>query len=478
VTIKQNVMHGIRWGAGSKYAGQLITWVMTIYVMRLLTPNDYGLVSMAGVIVAFAMLISELGVGAAIIQTKELDDMIIRQSFSYIALVCFLLFVVVYLSAPLFVLLYREPRLLLIIRLESIQFIAFMFYVIPVSLLSRHMKFKELALVELAGNIGGGVMVLLCALQGLGAISLVLGHIVIILIKTVGVNIIQPVISKPTSSLKNIGTLIHFGRKVTFSRVLWFIYSQADIIIVGKILGGDALGFYSVGMNLASIPLDRTSGILSQVAFPAYSSLQNDPQLASTHFYKAVRLVAFLFVPLLWGMSSLGEEAFMVVLGPRWEMAVTPFRLICLVVPVRMISAMVSPFVDAMGRPDLTFKSVIVAVIVMPLGFLVGSRLGITGVCLAWVLLFPMVFLFNLFQIFGNIKLRIADMFNATKRSCLAGAVMYVSVVSLKSYILHGLNLYLVLAAGIMTGILVYLGLSRMINKSCFQEIFALVKRK
>jgi teichuronic acid exporter len=476
MNIKQNILHSVKWSAGSKYFGQLITWAITIYVMRLLSPSDYGLVSMAGVFVGFAMLLSELGIGPALIQSRELDENILRQSLSVVIILCSSLFTIVYISAPFIAIYYAEPRLINIVRIMAIQFIIMIFYVIPQSLLSRELRFKEISLIDLCGNVVGGIVTLILAFCNFGAISLVLGPFTMMVVRTIGVNFVRPVLNIPTLTLKNIRPLIGYGQKVTLSRFLWFIFTQVDIFIIGKMLGKDLLGYYSIALLLATIPLEKTSGILTQVAFPAYSTLQHDKSKAAQYFVKTVRIVTFLFIPLMWGMSSLGHEIISTFLGPRWNMAIIPFQIIALIVPLRMISSMMQPLLDGIGRPDLSLVNLLAGCVVMPLGFYVGSYWGIVGISLAWLVLFPVVFICNLYTTLSCIGLRFGDIYAATRNAVFSGICMYGAIYLLKNYMLDGWNIYFTMALCFMVGISVYLGMMFVVSRKAVEEVFYIFK--
>ncbi|WP_336511698.1 oligosaccharide flippase family protein [Candidatus Accumulibacter phosphatis] len=117
-----------------------------------------------------------------------------------------------------------------------------------------------------------------------------------------------------------------------------FFYSQADMFVAGKLLGKEALGFYSVAMHLASLPVQKVSGILNQVAFPAFSKIQNDSATVKLHVLKSVRILSFLSFPVLWGISSIAPEIVQLLLGPKWEPAILPLQILPMIMPLRMIS--------------------------------------------------------------------------------------------------------------------------------------------
>ena len=138
----------------------------------------------------------------------------------------------------------------------------------------------------------------------------------------------------------------------------WGPRAQADVFIAGKFLGKDLLGVYSVAMQLASLPVQRVTAIVSQVAFPVFARIQDDPALAGQHLIKGVRLLSFLAFPMLWGISSIASEIVTVLLGAKWESAIVPLRIIALVMPLMIVVPVVSTVVQSLGRGDVIVRNV------------------------------------------------------------------------------------------------------------------------
>jgi teichuronic acid exporter len=474
--LRQKVLSGLRWSAAGKFSGQLISWAITIIVMRLLTPGDYGLMAMAGVFIAFLFLLNELGLGAALIQRQEMNETILRQTFGMLLVINLCLFLTLLFTAPLIASFFNEQRVVPIIRLLSTQFIMMPFTIIPQSLLIREMDFKGISIVEFISALAGSGVTLSLALNGFGVWSLVWGSMAIIMSRTIGLNIISAYLHFPILSIRGMAKAITFGGYVTISRVLWFFYTQADIFIIGKLLGKEMLGFYSVAMNLSSLPMEKVSGIINQVAFPAFSSIQTESQKVRANFLKGVRVMSFLAFPVLWGMSSVAPELVAVLLGDKWKLAVVPFQLLSLVIPIRMVSSLISSATLGLGRPDIDFFNLLLASVVIPMGILIGVHWGLFGVSLAWVILYPLVFLRYLSRVVPVIKIRILDVLTAMAPPITAALVMYLTVIGIKMFLGADVKSIGHLALLIIGGSMVYVGLIVSFNRDGFREVLNLVR--
>jgi O-antigen/teichoic acid export membrane protein len=259
--------------------------------------------------------------------------------------------------------------------------------------------------------------------------------------------------------------------------ILWYLYSNAAATtIIGKTLGKEVLGIYTVGFYLACLPMEKVSGIINSVAFPAFSSIQNDVQLAGSHFLKAVRIISFISFPVFFGISSTADEIVAIFLGPKWLAAALPIQLIALTVPLRMIRNLLSPAANGMGRTDITLRIEIVAVIAIPVAFWAGSYHGLLGMCLVWVTVFPLVVLANLAQFVGLFGIRVMDVLRMMLKPFLAGVVMFAAVALAKSALGVDISMILKLALLCTVGAAVYGAFAWAIDRPIIREVMHLAK--
>jgi teichuronic acid exporter len=209
-------------------------------------------------------------------------------------------------------------------------------------------------------------------------------------------------------------------------------------------------------MHLATLPMQRVSAILNQVAFPAFARYQHDRELVAAQLLKALGMIGFFSFPVLWGMSSVARELVAVVLGSGWDAAVLPLQILTLVMPFRTLVGFLPSITDALGRPDVGLKNVILGCITMPLAFYVGTRWGIAGVALAWVVVYPFVLLVNVHRMLGVVGLRMALVAKKIAPSVLSAAGMYAAVYGMQRVCAEMPDRRVALLAEIGTGALVY----------------------
>lgn len=477
MSLRNQVMSGLRWSMAGRLMSQLISWGLTLVVFRLLQPSDYGLLSMATLIVGFLQLMAEVGLGVAVVQARTIETPQLRQIYGVVLLINSTLFATLFLVAPLVADFFTEPKLVSVVQCLALQFIALAFTVIPKALLERAMDFKKTSLIELVVTVLGGVLTLFLAYHGSGVWALVWGTLLTVFGRALVLNVVAPFAYWPSFSMTGMRRYLFFGGNVTADRMLWFFYSQADTLLVGKLLGKDALGIYSVSMHLATLPVQRIAGIINQVAMPAFAKVQHEQDLAASHFLKAVRLMCVVVCPVMFGMSSVAPELIQLVLGKHWNEAILPFQLLTLMMPIRMVAGLIPPVAHGMGRPDISLKNLMLASVVMPLAFYIASRWGLVGMSAAWVACFPLIFISNLRRAMPLLGLPVTAVLRAMLKPALCAAIMFLAVIFAKLAIPLPVHASLLLPLLIALGVLVYLAATWLLNRSAIDEALRLLRK-
>jgi O-antigen/teichoic acid export membrane protein len=476
VSLRQQVLSGLFWTGGGRLLGQIVNWSITLVVIRLLSPADYGLLAMATLFLSFLLMFAEAGLGPALVQARELDETMLRSTLGAVIVIDCALFLILVAAAPVIAGFFEEPRLVSIIRVLAVQILLSMFGTIPTAMLSRALDFKRPSIVGLASSVLGSLTTLALALAGYGVWALVVGNLAAQVCSVAALNALSPFARWPDFSMKGARTLIDFGWRVTTGRTLWFLYSQADIVIAGKLLGKELLGVYSVSMHLASLPVQKVSSILNQVAFPAFASLRENRAAVAANLLKTIRLVGFVGFPITWGLASVSQEAVHVLLGEKWEGATVPLRLIALVMPFRILSTLLPSATDGIGRADVAMTNVFVACLVMPLAFFIGCQWGIVGLSIAWVVAYPLVVLQNVHRTAQAIDMSMGSVWSAAARPLAASAMIYAGVTALRTALPPALPEATKLSVLISCGFVIYIAVSWVVNRSGIAELRDLIR--
>jgi O-antigen/teichoic acid export membrane protein len=471
--VGRRALSGLKWNAAARLAGQLLNWAVTLVVIRLLTPADYGLMSMTIVFVGFLGIFSDLGLGLSVVQSKDLDEQLLRKIYGMVLVSHVALFALLFAAAPLVAAFFGDPQLVPLVQVISTQFALSAVSWVPGAMMTRQLRFRALSIIEFVSFATSALVTLLLALHGAGVWALVLGSFSKMLSRIVLINFACRVHFKPSFDFRGLGKALSFGGLSTLNGVLWHLFSQIDALILGKIAGKEALGIYTVAMQLATLPLSKVLSVVQPIAFPTFSRLQHDLPRVANAVLRAVRAAMLIAFPVFFGLSAVAPELVTVVLGHKWQAALIPLQLLPLVMPVRMTAGLVSPAVNGIGRPDIVVRNSATALTVMATGFCVGSYWGVLGVSLAWLILYPLTMIFNFKRSLAVLSLTRMDILRAMARPFGAAVAMYAMVFSARAALPPGLPQSVQLALLIGVGAVTYAALTVSFNRD---ELRALVR--
>lgn len=468
MNLRAQILSGFRWTASVRVASQLITWAITLVVIRLLSPSDYGLLAMATVFVALLSMLSDLGLGQALVQGAEVTDEALRRVFAAVLVVDVALAALLVIAAPLIAGVFSEPAVIPVVRVLSIQFLIAAFGVVPDALLQRRMEFRVRSLIDLAAAVIGACSTLALAVMGKGVWALVAGSLAAQLTRSLGLNWVAPFLQRPEFSARGLRAHLRFGGHLTLTQVLWFVLSQADLFIAGRWLGKEALGVYSTAMHLASLPSQRISGLINQLAFPAFSRMQEDRQRVAANTFLGIRVLALIGFPVFWGISTIAPELVTLILGARWREAIVPLQLVSLIMPLRLLGNFVPNAIQAVGRSDVILVNAAFATCVLLTAFLIGVHWGVLGLSLAWVVGSPIALTYSMRRSLPILGKSISDFVAAIVPSGSAACIMYLAVAASRELLrVEGMPLLLSL---IGIGCVAYCASAWLFNKRGCQE--------
>ena len=470
--IRSKVLSALRWSAASRFFGQLVSWAITIFVIRLLSPGDYGLMAMAAVVVSFLTLLNTCGLDAVLVQEKSLDGQSRRQVFGIVIAInlCFL-FLILF-GAGFIAAFYGEAELAPVLRVLSLQFLLLIFETLPQSELERNIDFSRRSIVDFATLVLGSFVTLALALAGFGVWALVWGTLAFNAARVIGLNLICGSFLWPSFSLRGMKRHFSFGGFVTLDRGLWYLFAESDKFIGGKLLGNHLLGYYAVASQIASLPINKISGLLNAVAFPAFSRAHShaDREVVRRYLLKATRLLAIAAFPVFFGISCTAEPLVAALLGTKWLAAAPLVQLLALVMPFRLLSNVFSPLLWGVGYPRASALNLLIAAILMPFAFITGTRWGVTGLAYAWLAMYPVVYLIAAIRTCRIVGVPIRGYAAQLARPLAAAVAMYVLVAGFREIAIGSPGDWLYLAQLVLGGAVAYMAAMWLIDRPALRE--------
>jgi teichuronic acid exporter len=293
--------------------------------------------------------------------------------------------------SPLIARFYGEPPVAKIIALLSLNFIFGSLGVLPRALLARDLAYPRLALIDGVTNLAQMVTMLVLAVLGFRYMALVFGSIMasacgaMLALRLRSHRLMWP------SSFESIASALHVGWHSVVGRIAWYTYNTADFAVVGRVLGKQALGAYTLGWEIATLPVERISSLVSSVTPGVFSAVQNDIPALRRYFLGVVEGLAFITLPAAAGLALIAGEFVPVVLGSQWLGAIVPLRLLAVYGGIRSIDTVTPQVLMYTGHSRQSMWYSVIAAFVMPTLFVIGTRWGVGGVATMWIVAYPLV---------------------------------------------------------------------------------------
>lgn len=347
---KRSVYSGLIWSATSAGGQSILQIVVLIILARLLAPAEFGVASATMVVSGLGIVFSKLGIGQSIIQRATLEPAHIESGFILSTLLGVALGSMVFLGAGPIADAFRMPQLVPYVQLIALTFPVVGLGIVAESLLTRELRFRALAVVELLSYLlGYGVVAVVLALLGYGALALVLGSVARLALRTALIIYAHPHPVGLRLSPRESREMLYFGGGQTLARIGNFIALEGDNFVAGRWLGAEALGLYSRAYKFAMLPAIVVASALDRVLFPAMARFQHDPIFLWGWFRRGSVGLAIAISPVSAVAFVLAPEIIDVVLGPAWMAMVLPFQVLCLGGPFRASCRMSDSLARAMG---------------------------------------------------------------------------------------------------------------------------------
>lgn len=471
------IRSAIFWRSGSQIVSQMMSWVVTLAVIRLLDPKDYGLFAMTQVILNFATFLNGYGLISALVQTDRVEPHRLRQAFGMMLLLNGALALAQLAIAPLAADYYDQPMVADLLRVQALLYLSTPFLSIPEAIMGRALDFKRPAIVNLIAAIASAAVALTGALSGWGVWTLVWAPITGFWVKAAGYVLVTGFRPVPSFDFRGTGAMVTYGASLLGGQLFWIIQSQADIFIGGRVLPPHELGLYAEALFLTQIFVSKFVPPLNEVAFPAYARMQQDVRRVSWSFCKAVKLLLLLTCPVYLGMAVTAGPLVETLFGTKW-LAMAPFvAILAVAMPFMTVQVMFAPVSNALGRPGTTAQVAGVGAVLMPIAFLIGVQAGAIGLAWAWLCAFPVLTLVTARLAGAPMGLRIADLLTAAAPG-VGCSILMAGVVMAVDSLLPPLSAPVRLGILVPTGGLAFLGALLLCARATLMELFALVVRR
>jgi len=455
--LDESLAGSLAWRALANWTSQIVTWAAFLVVARLLSPADFGIVSMAAILYSYLKYVGEFGIPTVVVTLRDLtEDQLAQLNGIAVLLGLLALGASCALAYPVAIF-FKTPRLVAVVVVTCLALVALGLRAVPEGLLSKDLRFRWLSLVDGGCDVLAAAITLLMAFRGFAYWSLVVGNLVAAAARSALIVNARPH-RFALPRLRSIRKELIFGWHVLVSILSWNSYTSLDNVTAGRVLGPSALGFYGMAWNLANVPLEKVTSLVTTI-IPSYlSTVQTEPAALRRYVRGLTELMALATFPATVGLALVGCELIPIALGYKWKPMVPALEILCAYAAVRSLVALLDKVLTAVGKTRFVMWDQLWALVLMPSAFYLGSRWGIAGIAWGWVAAYPLVALPLYWKTFKTIHMKFGEYFRALRPALDGTAVMILGVLGLKWVLPAGQPLLLRLILEVAVGGAAYIG--------------------
>lgn len=478
MSLKKQALKGAVWTYSQQFGTQLINFIVSVILARLLLPEEFGLIGMIAIFMGIGNVLFDGGMTSSLIRSDNLEESDYSTVFIFNLLVSLGVYIIIFICAPLISDWYNQPILKNIIRIYSLSFVFSAFGSVQNTLLTKAMNFKKQALVAIPALTISSLVGILMAIQSYGVWSLVAMTLTNIFILSITLWFTSK--WKPSFIFNKDKFRKHFnyGYKLTFSSLLDIIFTNIYQIVIGRFFNASIVGYYTRANQLMMMPIGNVSTALNKVAFPLFAEIQNDENRLRIAYRKIMLLVLFIINPIIVLMLVLAEPLTTFLFTEKWLPMVPIFQVICLsglLYPLHLYNLLI---LQVKGRSDLFLKLEIIKKVLVTFVIFISFYFGLYG--LLWgQLLFSILALFiNTYFAGSMINYRMGEQIkDMLPLFALAGFIGF-CVYALDYYIFKSLvDIVRLIVSSIFGGVL-YISISYLFKFESLLEIKNIILRK
>lgn len=404
-----NLVRGTRALAAAQLLSQVARFASNIVLAHLLVPADFGVVAIALVIVLVSTQFQDLGTGSAIIQRPDVSGSLVNAVFHLnLVLGVGLTAAIAALAYPIAHLL-RTPDAAPMIAAMSCMILVTALGQIHHALLRRDMRFRQTAVISSSASLASTAISITLAALGLGPWAIVIGSLGAAVLDTSLAWWFDPWRPRWRAHWAELESIWRFSLHLFLSNLVVLVFQQSDKAIVGRALGTAPLGYYSMAQRMVAYPTTAISGVVTEVAFPAFARRQDDAGALRSAYLRLTGVLALVTFPLLFGAATVAAPAVSLAFGSRWDALVPLIQILAPVAALQTVLTNWSALVVAKGRTGWLLAWNALSTLAMVVAFVVGSRHGLVGVCVAYAAAALIFMPIGVVMAFRLIELRLRD---------------------------------------------------------------------
>lgn len=475
-SLKRQTVKGTLWSSVERFSVQGIQFVVMIVMARILTPSDYGLVGMLAIFIAVSQSLIDSGFSQALIRKQDRSETDNSTVFFFNIGVGAILYLILFLSAPLIAGFYNEPMLCALTRVIGLGLVFNSLAVVQRALLTVTLDFKTQAKASLIGAVLSGALGIWMAYDGYGVWSIVAQHLCNLALVTVFLWIFSKWRPIWRYSWQSFRELFGFGSKLLASGLLDTAFRNIYLIVIGKIYKASDLGFFTRGQQFSDLISSNLTGILQRVTYPVLCTIQEEDSRLREAYGKILRLSAFVIFPLMAGVAGVSKPLVVSLLTEKWIFTATLLVPLCLAGMWYPVHAINLNLLQVKGRSDLFLRLEIIKKAVTVVILCVTVPFGLIPMCWGMLANSLIALIINTHYTGRLINLgflrQMKDLFTSLSLSLIMGGAVYTTMEFLSVSSIAALSI------GIAESVMIYAILAVLLRSRELKELLDLIKNK
>lgn len=374
------------WRLAERCGAQGVSFIVTILIARLVTPTEYGTVALATVYANVLQVFVDSGMGSALIQKKDSNDVDFSTVFYFNVFMSFLVYFIVFFTAPLVASFYKQPIITKYIRVFSVNILISGVKNIQQAYVSKHLIFKKFFFATLGGTVVSGFVGLLLAYKGFGCWALIAQILTNSLVDTIILWVIVPWRPTYAFEMKRLRGFVSFGWKLLASSLIDSVYNNYTSVLIGKIYSSESLAFYNKGNTFPSLLVQNINSSLDSVLLPTMAQDQDNKTRLKELVQTSICVSTYLLAPMLVGLLVVSDSLIPVLLTEKWDPCIIFVKVFCLYYLIYPIHTSNLNAINALGRSDIFLKIEMIKKIVGIVIIFVSMKHGTLAVAFGMLL--------------------------------------------------------------------------------------------
>ncbi|GAA0606426.1 lipopolysaccharide biosynthesis protein [Virgibacillus siamensis] len=463
--LKSKTLLGLFWSFTELVSKQGIQLLVQIVLARLLLPEHFGLIGMITIFIAISAIFVQSGLDQALIREKNPGTEDYSTVFYFNLVISIVVYIIMYLSAPIIADFFKEPKLVEILRVIMVVVIINAFAVIQRVILIRKVDFKTQTKISIIAGITSGTIAVIMALMGAGVWSLVAQQVTMQSMEAILLIVSNRWVPSFTFNFTLFKQYFNFGYKLLFSGLISTIQKNIYFVIIGKMYPVTQLGYFTNATKLRDVSAQSISQAIQKVTYPVLSRFKDDNKRLSVNYIRLIRCTAFVYFPIITILAAVAPIVIPMLLGELWEPSVPYFQLLCIVGLLYPIQALNLNVLKVKGRTDIVFMLSIIKIIVLflLLGLIIKINDTIIGIIIAAILMSFIAILLHCYYASKYIEYRMSRQLFHLSKIMVSSSILFI-IVNLTRLTID-INSITNLILQVVLGLGAYLLISLLINK-------------